>query len=335
MIKTLIIAEAGVNHNGSLSQCYKLIDAAKKAGANIVKFQTFNAETLSTKQSPKAEYQKKFNKKETQFEMLKKLELSKKNHFKIKNYCKKKQIEFLSSAFDIEDLIFLKKLRLKRFKIPSGEITNYLYLKKIANYKKEIILSTGMANIKEISTAIKVLQKNGLSKDKIKLLHCSSEYPADTSVLNLKAISTLRKKFKLDIGYSDHSMSLISPCIAISLGAKIIEKHITLNNNLKGPDHKSSLNPKDFKKMVENIRQTERSLGSGVKIPTKEEKKNSKIVRKSIVAKKIITKGEKFSLKNLTFKRPGTGISPMMINTLLKKKAKKNYQIDDLINQTF
>lgn len=335
MIKTLIIAEAGVNHNGSLSQCYKLIDAAKKAGADIVKFQTFNAETLSTKQSPKAEYQKKFNKKETQFEMLKKLELSKKNHFKIKNYCKKKQIEFLSSAFDIEDLIFLKKLRLKRFKVPSGEITNYLYLKKIANYKKEIILSTGMANIKEISTAIKVLQKNGLSKDKIKLLHCSSEYPADTSVLNLKAISTLRKKFKLDIGYSDHSMSLISPSIAISLGAKIIEKHITLNNNLKGPDHKSSLNPKDFKKMVENIRQTERSLGSGVKIPTKEEIKNSKIVRKSIVAKKIITKGEKFSLKNLTFKRPGTGISPMMINTLLKKKAKKNYQIDDLINQTF
>ncbi len=283
----------------------------------------------------KLNIKKKFNKKETQFEMLKKLELSKKNHFKIKNYCKKKQIEFLSSAFDIEDLIFLKKLRLKRFKIPSGEITNYLYLKKIANYKKEIILSTGMANIKEISTAIKVLQKNGLSKDKIKLLHCSSEYPADTSVLNLKAISTLRKKFKLDIGYSDHSMSLISPSIAISLGAKIIEKHITLNNNLKGPDHKSSLNPKDFKKMVENIRQTERSLGSGVKIPTKEEIKNSKIVRKSIVAKKIITKGEKFSLKNLTFKRPGTGISPMMINTLLKKKAKKNYQIDDLINQTF
>ena len=331
MRKILIIAEAGVNHNGLISNCYKLIDAAKNVGADIVKFQTFKATTLSTKKSPKAEYQKKFKKNETQFEMLQKLELSRSDHFRLSKYCKKRNIEFLSSAFDIDDLNFLKKMKLKRLKIPSGEITNYFYLKKVASFKKEVILSTGMSNIKEVSDAINILSKNGLSRSKIKLLHCSSEYPASLSSLNLNAIKSLKKKFKVEGGYSDHSLSLISPSVAISLGAKIIEKHLTLNNNLPGPDHKSSLNPNDFKKMVNFIRQTEISLGSGKKIPSKKEIENAKIVRKSIVAKRLIKKGERFSIKNLTFKRPGTGISPMKIKKLLKKKAKKNYKIDDLI----
>ena len=333
MKKTLIIAEAGVNHNGSLANCLKLVDAAKNAGADIVKFQTFQAKSLSTKDSPKADYQKKFNKKETQYEMLKKLELSRPNHFKIIDYCKKKKIEFLSSGFDIDDLEFLKKLNLRRFKVPSGELTNYYYLKKIASFKKEIILSTGMSNIKEIKQALNILLKFGLKKNKIKLLHCTSEYPASLSSLNLRAISALKKKFNMEVGYSDHSMSLVTPSIAVTLGAIIIEKHLTLHNKLVGPDHSSSLNPNDFCKMVNYIKQTESSMGTGKKIPSKKEIVNSKIVRKSIVVKKEIKKGEKFSIENLTFKRPGTGISPMKIKMLLQRNAKKNYKVDEIIKK--
>ena len=331
MKKTIIIAEAGVNHNGSISKCLELVDAAKKAGADIIKFQTFKAKSLSTKKSPKAEYQKKYKKNETQFEMLKKLELSESNHYIIKKYCKKKKIEFLSSAFDVEGLIFLQKLKVKRFKIPSGEITNYFYLKKVASFKKEVILSTGMCTMKEINQAIKLLLRVGLKKNKIKLLHCSTEYPANINLLNLKAIKTLKYFYNVETGYSDHSVSTLVPSVAVALGAKIIEKHITLNNNLNGPDHKSSLNPKNFSIMVDNIRETEKSLGDGIKRPNVNERKNLKIVRKSIVAKINIKKGEKFSLSNIAFKRPGYGISPMKVKKILGRKSKKNFFSDDLI----
>jgi len=333
MTKTLIIAEAGVNHNGSLKRCYQLVDAAKQAGADIVKFQTFEADSLVTKKSPKAAYQKINDNSKSQYEMLKKLQLSKENHYKIKDYCKKKKIEFLSSGFDVDDLIFLKKLKIKRFKIPSGEITNYFYLKKIANFKKRTILSTGMSTMKEISKAIEIFKKNGLKKDKISILHCSTEYPAELEKLNLKAIQSMKKKFKLNVGYSDHSSSTLIPSIAVALGASIIEKHITLNNNLPGPDHKSSLNPKDFKAMVSNIRKTEKSFGNGIKKPNINEKKNIKIVRKSIVAKKNIRKGEKLTLFNLSFKRPGTGISPMNFKKILGRKANRNYKKDDFLKK--
>ena len=331
MKKTIIIAEAGVNHNGSISKCLELVDAAKKAGADIVKFQTFKAKNLSTKKSPKAEYQKKYRKNETQFDMLKKLELSESNHYIIKKYCQKKKIEFLSSAFDAEGLIFLQKLKVKRFKIPSGEITNYFYLKKVASFKKKVILSTGMCTMKEINQAIKLLIQGGLKKNKITLLHCSTEYPANINLLNLKAIKTLKYFYNVETGYSDHSVSTLVPSVAVALGAKIIEKHITLNNNLNGPDHKSSLNPKNFSIMVDNIRETERSLGDGIKKPNIKEKKNLKIVRKSIVAKRNIKKSEKFSLSNITFKRPGYGISPMKVKKVLGKKSKKKFSYDDLI----
>ena len=331
MKKTLIIAEAGVNHNGYLKKCFQLIDIAKKVGADIVKFQTFKAKNLATKNSPKANYQKKFKKNETQFQMLEKLELSEQNHLKIKNYCVKKKIEFLSSGFDIQDLIFLKKLNLKRFKIPSGEITNYMYLKKIATFKKEVILSTGMSTLSEIKNAMNILIKNGLKHNKIKLLHCSSDYPAKESLINLRAIDTMKKKFKVDIGYSDHTKSTVVPALAVMRGAKIIEKHLTLNNNSIGPDHKSSLNPVDFSKMVDNIRLAELSLGDGLKRPNKDEKKNIKIVRKSIVAKKNIMKGQLFTLNNITFKRPGFGLSPMRIKKVLGRKAKRNFKQDQFI----
>lgn len=331
MNRTLIIAEAGVNHNGSFEKCLDLIDKAKEAGADIIKFQTFNAEDLATKNSPKANYQKKHKKKDTQFKMLKSLELKKSFHIKLKKYCKKKNIEFLSSGFDIKDLEFLKKLNLKRFKIPSGEITNYLYLKKIASFKKEVILSTGMSTLDEVKKAVKILTSHGLIKNKISLLHCVSEYPAEVSSINLKAMQNMGKFLKLKIGFSDHTTSVLVPALAVALGARIIEKHITLNNNLSGPDHKSSLSPLNFKKMVDNIRFTEKSLGDGIKKPTKVEKKNLKVVRKSIVAKIKIEKGQKFSLKNLAFKRPYNGISPMNILSVLGKKSKKKYRPDDLI----
>lgn len=330
--KVLIIAEAGVNHNGSLKMAKKLIDAAKFAGADIVKFQTFKASSLATAKAPKAKYQiLKKKKKENQFEMLKKLELKYDYHLDLIKYCKVKNIEFLSSAFDLSDLIFLKKLKLKRFKIPSGEITNYLYLKKIGSFKKKIILSTGMSNLNEINKALSIIYKNGVKKNQITLLHCTSEYPATIDGLNLNAINTLRNKFNLNIGYSDHTTNYITAVAAVALGAKIIEKHLTLDNDLSGPDHKSSLNPQDFKSMVKFIRLTEKSLGNGVKIPNIYEKKNIKIVRKSIVAKYNIRKGEKFSIENLSFKRPGFGISPMKVMKIIGKRAKKNFQKDELI----
>lgn len=330
--KTLIIAEAGVNHNGSISLAKKLIIAAKKSGADIVKFQSFIAENLVTKSASKADYQKKTTKRaESQYAMLKKLQLNESDHHILKKFSEEKKIEFLSSPFDVEGVRFLQKLKLKRIKIPSGEITNFPLLEYIGKLKKEVILSTGMSDLKEISDALNILSENGLSRKKIKLLHCNTEYPTPLDDINLKAIITMKKKFKIEVGYSDHSSSTLAPSFAVLLGASIIEKHLTLDKNMIGPDHAASLDPKEFKEMVENIRIAEASLGSGIKAPSKSELKNIPIARKSIVAKKDIKSGDLFTEKNIIPKRPGHGLNPMNWNQVIGKKAKKDFKKDEFI----
>jgi N,N'-diacetyllegionaminate synthase len=331
MTKTLIIAEAGVNHNGCIKLAKKLIDHAVTAGANIIKFQTFKADQICHQACPRASYQKKNSKKrENQYQMLKKLELTYHDYKKLKQYSQKRGIEFLSSAFDLSDLIFLKSLKLKRFKIPSGEITNYLYLKKIASFNKKIILSTGMSNFDEIKKAISVIDPKNKNK-KITIMHCTSEYPADIKTINLKVIKTLKKYFGYNVGYSDHTTSIIVPALAVMMGATIIEKHLTLNKRMKGPDHSSSLNPKEFSKMVDQIKIAEKALGNGKKKLSAIELSNAKLVRKSIYAKSNIKIGEKFTTENLTCKRPNIGISAFMIKNFLGKKSKKNYSKNEII----
>lgn len=332
--KTIIIAEAGVNYNGKISQALKLIDVASESGADIVKFQTFTADNLVTKTAPKAIYQKKnTGKSETQFEMLKKLELKKKDHFKLIEHCKRRRIQFLSTGFNIEDIKFLvEKCKLNLIKIPSGEITNYPLLKYVAKLNKNIIMSTGMANIREIKKAMSILKKFGTKKKKIFIMHCITEYPANENILNLNTILFLKERLKTNqVGYSDHSTSVVAPSIAVALGAKIIEKHFTLDKKMKGPDHKASLNPAELKDMIHKIRVTEKMLGVKEKKITYNEILNSKIVRKSIVAKEKISKGEKFSEKNLTTKRPGTGISAIDWPKLIGKKSKKFFKVNELI----
>ena len=330
--RTFIIAEAGVNHNGSLKKALKLIDFAKLAGADAIKFQTFKAENLATNYAPKAEYQKyRSFKKETQFQMLKKLEFTESMHNACIKKCKKKKIIFISSAFDIDSLNYLKKLKLSYFKVPSGEITNIPYLEVLGKIRTKIILSTGMSNIYEIKKAIKTLTTNGTKKNNIILMQCTSAYPAPYEEINLSAIATLRDVFKLNIGFSDHSLGIQASIAAVALGAKVIEKHITLNKKLKGPDHRASLDPKEFKFMVDSIRVVEKTLGNKIKKITKSEKKNIYIVRKSIVALTKIKKNEKFSNFNITCKRPGTGISPLLFKNLIGKKSIKNFNKNDLI----
>jgi len=330
--KVIIIAEAGVNHNGSLRIAKKLVDKALEAKADYIKFQTFKAESISIKNALKANYQKKnSSKSETQFQMLKKLELNENKFSKIISYCKKKKIGFLSSPFDIESLNFLKKFNMNYIKIPSGEITNLPLLEEIGKNKKKLILSTGMANIKEIKNALSVLNKCGTKNNKITLLHCNSEYPTPFKDANLKAIKTLRNIFNINIGYSDHTLGIEASIAAVALGAHVIEKHFTLNRNYKGPDHSSSLEPEELSKMIKAIRNVELSLGNGRKIPSSSEKKNIKIARKSIVAKYEILKGELFSTKNLAIKRPFKGISPMHWYKIIGRRAKKNYKPDDFI----
>jgi N,N'-diacetyllegionaminate synthase len=303
--KTFIIAEAGVNHNGSLKKALKLIDAAAAGGANAIKFQTFRAENLATDYAPKAEYQKyKSLKKETQFQMLKKLEFTEVMHKECFEKCKNKKIIFISSAFDIESLTYLKKFNLSYFKVPSGEITNIPYLEVLGKFRKKIILSTGMSSIYEIKNAIKILTTNGTKINNITLMQCTSAYPAPYDEINLNTIATLRSIFKLNIGFSDHSLGIQASIAAVALGAKVIEKHITLNKKLKGPDHRASLDPKEFKFMTQGIRIVEKTLGDKIKKITKSEKKNIYIVRKSIVASTKINKNEKFSNFNITCKRP-------------------------------
>ena len=330
--KTFVIAEAGVNHNGSLKNALKLIDIAKLSGADAIKFQTFKAESLATDYAQKAEYQKyKSLKEETQFQMLKKLEFTEAMHKACFERCKKKKIIFISSAFDIVSLNYLKKFKLRFFKVPSSEITNIPYLEVLGKFRKKVILSTGMSNIYEINKAIKNLTINGTKKKNITLMQCTSAYPAPYDEINLNTIATLKNKFKLNIGFSDHSLGVQASIAAVALGAKVIEKHLTLNKKLKGPDHRASLDPKEFKFMVQSIRIVEKTLGDKIKKITKSEKKNIYIVRKSIVASVNIKKKEKFSNFNITCKRPGTGISPLFFKKLIGKKAIKDFNKNDLI----
>jgi len=331
MSKTYIIAEAGVNHNGNIFLAKKLIDIAKNAGADAVKFQTFITKELLTKDAKKALYQK--TKESTQFEMIKKLELSFEDFIELKKYCDNKGIEFLSTPFDLQSARFLNELGMKIFKIPSGEITNYLLLREIAKFKKPIILSTGMSNIDEIKEALNVLIRFGAKKEQITILHCNSEYPTPFNDVNLKAMLTIKEKFGTNIGYSDHTLGIEVSIAAVAMGASVIEKHFTISNELTGPDHKASLTPFELKKMVKAIRNIEISLGDGIKRVSLSEAKNKIVARKFIVAKKDIKKGEIFSEENLTIKRTGIeGISPMRWEEIVGKKANKDYKIDEIIN---
>ncbi len=336
MKKTLIIAEAGVNHNGSLEQALKLVRIAAEAKADIVKFQTFKASLLTTTSTPTADYQKenlgKSNQSaDTQYEMLKKLELSYDDHHVLIQECKKLGIGFLSTAFDFESLDFLQSLNLKLWKIPSGEITNLPYLEKIGQTKAPVIVSTGMCEFSEVQQAVNVLIKNGTPKDSLTVLHCTTDYPAKMEDVNLLAMLTLGKDLGLAYGYSDHTLGIAIPIAAVSLGATVIEKHFTLDRNLPGPDHAASLEPNELKHMIRSIREIEKALGSSTKSPSTSELKNRAIARKSIVAATSIKAGEIFSKENITTRRPGTGISPMKWYEVLGTQAKKNYVAGDLI----
>jgi len=325
-----IIAEAGVNHNGSLKIAKKLVDKAKEAGADCIKFQTFVAANLTSKYAGKAEYQKQHtDARESQLEMLKKLELSFDEFVELNEYCRKKGIEFLSTPFDFESIDFLNSLDMGKWKIPSGEITNLPYLIKIARLGKPIILSTGMSTIDEVKAAVSVLRQNGSGQ--ITILHCTTEYPASFSDVNLKAINTIRLEFEVPVGYSDHTNGIEIPIAAVSMGAEVIEKHFTLDRNMEGPDHKASLEPKELKRMVTAIRNVEAAMGTGEKKPVESELINMSVGRKSIVAKTRISKGELFSEENLTVKRPGNGISPMMWFEIIGQSATRDYEEDELI----
>lgn len=331
-MKVFVIAEAGVNHNGSITLAKKLIDVASKAGADAIKFQTFKAKKLTTKNSMKASYQKNLiNKKESQFDMLKRFELNKKKHLALINYCKKKNIEFLSSPFDHQSIELLNKLGLKKFKIPSGEITNLPYLRHIGQLKKKIILSTGMSNMSEIKNALNVLLKSGTLKKNIIILHANTAYPTPMKDVNLKAMVRIGKIFNVRYGYSDHTLGTEVDIAAVAMGASCIEKHFTLDRKMLGPDHKASLEPDELISMVRSIRNIELAIGNGEKKLSNSEKKNIKVVRKSIIAKSAIKKGEILSKKNITVKRPGNGISPMRWDEVIGTKAKKNYKEDEVI----
>jgi N,N'-diacetyllegionaminate synthase len=331
-----VIAEAGVNHNGDIKKAYKLIDIAKNSGADIVKFQLFKAEKLVTQNAQMAKYQAKnlkLSKSSSQFDMLKKLELKDIDQKRLKNYCQKKKIQFMSTPFDEDSAVFLNKIGISIFKIPSGDITNYLLLKKVASFKKEVFLSTGMANLKDIRNALKILKKFGLKMSNITIMQCNTDYPTSLDDVNLNVINTFKRYFKTYVGYSDHTLDIDLPSYAVAMGATVIEKHFTINRNLKGPDHKASLMPLELKQMIDKIRKVEVSMGSHKKKPTFSEKKNMLIARKSIVASKNIKKGDKFTSSNITCKRPGSGLSPMLIPKLLGKVSKKNYNQDQIIKR--
>lgn len=333
MNKVFIIAEAGVNHNGSIELAKKLIEKGAEAGVDAVKFQSFKANKLVTVNAEKADYQVANIGKndENQYVMLKKLELDYDKHQELMDYAKSKGVMFLSSAFDLESIDLLVDLDLSVFKIPSGEITNLPYLRKIAQTNKPVILSTGMATLGEIEAALEVLKNNGTTD--ITILHCNTEYPTPMSDVNLTAMNTMKDAFKVKVGYSDHTLGIEIPIAAVALGALVIEKHFTLDKTMEGPDHKASLEPDELKQMVKSIRNIEEALGNGVKTPTESERKNKVVARKSIVAKTAICFGEMLSEENLDIKRPGTGISPMLWNEIIGSKATKDYQTDELIER--
>tara|TARA_Y100000996_G_scaffold415496_1_gene410594 strand:- start:3785 stop:4780 length:996 start_codon:yes stop_codon:yes gene_type:complete len=331
-VSVFIIAEAGVNHNGSIDLAKELIDVALDAGADAVKFQTFKAENLVIKDAQKAEYQKRTtDKKESQFDMIKKLELDDETHKNLISYCHSKNIIFLSSPFDIESINTLNDLGLEIFKIPSGEITNLPYLRQIGKLNKKVILSTGMSDINDIKNALDVITREGTTKENITVLHANTMYPTPMRDVNLKAMMTIGNTFDVSYGYSDHTLGIEVDIAAVAMGATCIEKHFTLDKSLDGPDHKASLEPDELKSMVKAIRNIEKALGSHIKKPSKSEKSNIKSARKSIVAKTKIKSGDVFTEKNLTIKRPGNGISPMKWDEIVGTKATKNYLEDDLI----
>ena len=329
-MKVYIIAEAGVNHNGSIELAKKMIDKAKDAGADCIKFQTFISENIASKNAVKAEYQKhQNNSNENQIDMLKNLELSFNDFLEINEYCNKKDIEFLSTAFDLESIDFLNSIGLKRWKIPSGDITNLPYLIKIARLGKPVILSTGMSTMLDIKNAVSILKEKGSGE--ITILHCTTEYPTPYKDVNLNAMNTIKNEFKVPVGYSDHTEGIEVPIAAVAMGATVIEKHFTLDRNMEGPDHKASLEPDELKLMVSSIRNIELAMGDGMKKPADSEIKNMTVARKSIVASKDISKGEIFTENNLTVKRPGNGISPMKWFEVLGQTATRDFKEDELI----
>ena len=328
----LVIAEAGVNHNGSIDLAKELIDAAVDSGADIIKFQSFKASDLVTKKAKKAQYQiLNTSNEESQFNMLQKLEISFEQQKELKNYAEDKNIEFLSTGFDLNSIKFLNEINLKRFKIPSGEITNLPYLRLIGSFKKKVILSTGMANLKEISDALEQLYIAGLDKDDITILHCTTQYPAPLKDINLRAMNTLKNTFKTKVGYSDHTLGIEISLAAVALGAEVVEKHLTLDRSLVGPDHMASIEPYEFSNLVKGIRKISLALGSAEKKISDCEIDNKKIARKSIIAKTKIKKDDIFSEENICAKRPGTGISPMEWDKIIGLKSKKDFDQDDLI----
>jgi N,N'-diacetyllegionaminate synthase len=334
MNKVIIIAEAGVNHNGDIEIAKKLIDVAVDAGVDYVKFQTFKSESLVSKFAQKAIYQIENTKDdvESQLQMLKKLELSNSQHFELVDYCKRKNISFFSTAFDLESLSFLKELGLQIVKIPSGEITNLPYLRKAASLFKEVTISTGMSSMVEIKEALDVFLQAGILKKDITILHCNTEYPTPMSDVNLNAMLAIQKMFGVKVGYSDHTMGIEVPIAAVAIGGTMIEKHFTLDRSLPGPDQLASLEPGELKDMVKSIRKIEKAIGgSGIKEPSESEIRNILIARKSIVAKTLIQKGDKFTQYNITTKRPGTGISPMKWDDVIGKTAVRDFEEDELI----
>lgn len=332
MTKVFIIAEAGVNHNGSIELAKRLVDVAVEAGVDAVKFQTFKADKLVRKSAQKADYQKQTtDAEESQYQMIKKLELDENAHSEIISYCKQKQIMFLSTPFEHDSIDMLNGFGMLIFKIPSGEITNLPYLRHVGSLGKEVILSTGMSDLGEVEDALNVLVQAGTSKEKITVLHATTEYPCPIEDVNLRAMNTIQLAFGVKVGYSDHTQGIDVPIAAVALGASVIEKHFTLDRNMEGPDHKASLEPDELKVMVQAIRHVEQALGDSVKKPSRSEEKNIAIARKSILAARNIKAGDVFSAENLTVKRPGNGISPMRWDEVIGQFAQRDYQEDEMI----
>lgn len=330
--RCLIIAEAGVNHNGDLGLARALIDAAGDAGADLVKFQTFSAEAIATASAAMAQYQAvNAGGATSQLEMLRQLELSPVDHESLIAYCNLRGIKFFSTAFDIGGLDLLSRLGAERYKVPSGEITNLPYLRHVASFGMPVILSTGMSNMGEIEEAINVMESEGLSRNLLTVLHCNTEYPTPVQDVNLNAMVSIRSAFGVQVGYSDHTMGIEVPIAAVTLGATVIEKHLTLSREMSGPDHKASLEPTEFATMVQSIRNIELAMGSGIKRPSDSEKKNIVVARKSLVAVEPIRAGETFSDLNIGAKRPGTGLSPMRWDEVIGRIARRDFAVDELI----
>jgi len=330
--RCLIIAEAGVNHNGDICLAERLVDAAAVSGADLVKFQTFSAKRLATLGAPKAEYQSRLtDRTQSQYEMLRQLELTEAMHKHLIAYCSSRGIDFFSTGFDVDSVNYLASLGAERFKIPSGEITNLPYLRHVGGFGKPIILSTGMATLGEIEAALTALEDAGTSRGRITVLHCNTEYPTPMADVNLRAMCSIREAFGVAVGYSDHTAGIEVPVAAVALGATVVEKHLTLDRNSPGPDHKASLEPDEFSAMVRAIRNIEQAMGDGIKRPSSSEAKNKPIARKSLVAASPIRAGELFTPDNVAVKRPGTGINPMRWDEVMGRAAHRGFAPDELL----